>query len=135
MNVDKFIEIFGCEGYDKRFDGLKAKGCEDLSNGYYTVYDNIVFYQYVDSKERIYESSKEPECVIDIDIKSTALKGIQLQARKMQSSVNIVLITHPNDWRFITRTTGNNFDAVNTEAIRLFNKVEFNKGIKPIIQY
>ena len=76
MKVDKFIEIFGCEGYDKRFDGLKAKGCEDLSNGYYTVYDNIVFYQYVDSKERIYESSKEPEYVIDIDIKSTALKGI-----------------------------------------------------------
>ena len=28
---------------------------------------------------------------------------------------------------------GSNFDAVNTEAIRLYNKVEFNKGLKPLI--
>jgi hypothetical protein len=28
---------------------------------------------------------------------------------------------------------GSNFDAVNTEATRLYNKVEFNKGLKPII--
>ena len=28
---------------------------------------------------------------------------------------------------------GSNFDAVNTEATRLYNKVEFNKGLKPIM--
>lgn len=28
---------------------------------------------------------------------------------------------------------GSNFDAVNTEATRLYNKVEFNKGLKPLI--
>lgn len=28
---------------------------------------------------------------------------------------------------------GSNFDAVNTEATRLYNKVEFNKGLKPLV--
>lgn len=28
---------------------------------------------------------------------------------------------------------GSNFDAVNTEATRLYNKIEFNKGLKPLI--
>ena len=28
---------------------------------------------------------------------------------------------------------GSNFDAVNTEATRLYNKIKFNKGLKPLI--
>ena len=28
---------------------------------------------------------------------------------------------------------GSNFDAVNTEATRLYNEIEFNKGLKPLI--
>lgn len=50
-------------------------------------------------------------------------------------SVTVEVCIYDNESKLLASggNGGSNFDAVNTEAVRLYNKVEFNKGLKPLI--
>ena len=64
ITIEQFISIFGTEGYSERFKNCKDKN-GNICNGEYKVYDDTIFYTYIDKKGNLYDSSEIP----NLDIK------------------------------------------------------------------
>ena len=77
MNAIEFTKIFGSEGHEKRFEGLKpSEKSTDISTGCFIVYDNKVFFEYEDFKGRLYHCETVPTYTADLKCITKQLKGI-----------------------------------------------------------
>lgn len=67
MHYKDFVKIFGLEGQSSRFEGCEAKN-GDKATGEYLSENKEVYFVYLDSKGRQYQSTEMPQRKVILNI-------------------------------------------------------------------